>query len=129
MYKRWLLLLTLAVLAISLVITGCSGSNEAKNRERAEKLAYTTVTNEPTFVFDGIKDSLKLLDASKLPSGDGWVFTYTYNSSHAGYGDRTGMVVAEVITPHTAVITVQNYRVVSAVMDGRWDMILQKIIE
>ncbi|MCR4393383.1 MAG: hypothetical protein NUV31_03315 [Dehalococcoidales bacterium] len=129
MYKRWLLLLTLAVLAISLVIAGCSGSNEAKNRERAEKLAYTTVTNEPTFVFDGIKDSLKLLDASKLPSGDGWVFTYTYNSSHAGYGDRTGMVVAEVITPHTAVITVQNYRVVSAVMDGRWDMILQKIIE
>jgi len=129
MYKRWLLPLTLAILAISLVIAGCSGSNETKNKERAEKLAYTTVTNEPTFVFDGIKDTLKLLDASKLPSGDGWVFTYTYNSAHAGYGDRTGMVVAEVITPHTAVITVQNYRVVSAVMDGRWDMILQKIIE
>jgi hypothetical protein len=129
MYKRKLLLLAviLGVIA-SLFSFSCSGNNDEKLKEESQALAYTTVTHEPTFEFDGTLATLKLVDTQKLASGDGWVFTYTYESSHAGYGDRTNMSKAQVVTQHTAIITIQKKKVVSAIMDGKWDMILQKTV-
>jgi hypothetical protein len=37
-------------------------------------------------------------------------------------------MVAQVITPHTATIVVQEGKVTSAVMDSKWDMMGQKFI-
>jgi len=38
---------------------------------------------------------------------------FEFDSAHAGYGGRTGQVVAEVITHHRASITVEQMKVVS----------------
>ena len=105
--------------------------------EAIQKLAEQYITNSPTFVFDGIPDSLKLTDVVALSNGvpgktvdelTGWEFYYEFNSRHAGYGDRTGEMLAQVITPHEVVITIEKGEVKSAFMNGEWDMIAQKLI-
>ncbi|MFW6056028.1 MAG: hypothetical protein ACOC9B_01780 [Chloroflexota bacterium] len=107
--------------------------------EEARQIAEEFVRNSPTFVFDGIENTLELVDTAGMATGtvspeidevspvEGWAFTFSFESRHAGYGDRTGQMLAQVITPHLAVITVQEGEVTSAVMDGRWDMIQQEM--
>ena len=57
-----------------------------------------------------------------------WEFVFEFDCRHAGYGDRTGQVLAQVITPHTARVVVDQGNVASAVLDGKWDMIDQELI-
>ena len=56
--------------------------------------------------------------------------TAEFTSRQAGYGDRTGMMMAEMLTTHQCVITIdESNKVLSgAVMDGQWNMINQKMI-
>lgn len=82
----------------------------------------------PTFVFDGIPETLEFAETLRPGAADAWVFVYRFDSRQAGYGDRTGQMLAQVITPHEAHITVQNNVVVSAVMDEKWDMLAQKML-
>ena len=114
---------------------------DSEGVEKARHIAEEFVRNSPTFVFDGIKDTLELENTAAFsrktispdtPSTDapsGWVFTFVFDSATAGYGDRTGQMVAEVITPHVAVVTVENNEVISAVMDEKWDMINQQMLD
>lgn len=88
-------------------------------------LAKQFVMDDPTFKFDGMADTLRVdLDESSDPV----VATVNFTSRQAGYGDRTGMMLAEVLTPHTCVLKISNNQVQSAVMDGTWDMLGQKEI-
>ncbi len=97
------------------------------SQEIAQQAALDFVKNEATFKFDGIADTLKLVDTTSLSRCIYcWAFTWAFDSAHGGYGDRTGEVVAQVITPHQAVIVVEQTTVTSAVMDGIWDMIKQE---
>lgn len=57
-----------------------------------------------------------------------WTFVFKFESRQAGYGDRTGQLLAEVITPHEAEVTVGCGDVKVAVMDGRWDMLSDKFL-
>jgi hypothetical protein len=57
-----------------------------------------------------------------------YVITLAFDARHAGYGDRTGQALAQVITPHTAVITVVTGNVVSAVLDHQWDEVHQQFL-
>jgi glutamate racemase len=70
-----------------------------------------------------------LVETVALETDAFWNFVYTFDSLHAGYGDRSGEIVAEVITPHEVVITVEGGEIVSAVMDEAWDMIDQAEID
>jgi hypothetical protein len=58
-----------------------------------------------------------------------WVFTFSFNSAHSGYGDRSGQILAQAITPHETVVMVEFGKVTSAIMDGVWDMINQRYLE
>jgi len=49
------------------------------------------------------------------------VLTYRFTSSHAGYGDRSRKLTAQVITEHSIKIVVVDGNVESAVIDGKWD--------
>ncbi len=133
---RYLVLLIIAALA--LVAASCgpkeTGENPALTEEQARQKAEEFVRKSPTFVFDGIEETLELASSDMCPVTVSfessvkpacWQFTYRFESAHAGYGDRTGMMVAEVITPHEAVITIEGEEVKSAVMDGKWDMLRQ----
>jgi len=57
-----------------------------------------------------------------------WQFVFKFESRQAGYGDRTGQALAEVITPHEAIITVAQDEVTSAMMDDKWDMLTQRML-
>lgn len=102
------------------------GSSE--NAEQiAENIAKDFIIQAPTFKFDGIMDTLQVQDTIILESLPvQYVITITFDSTHAGYGDRTDQFVATVITHHTAKVTVENYNIVSAILDDKWDEQNQK---
>ena len=97
-------------------------------QEESLQIAEQFVRNDPTFVFDGIGDSLRLIDTVTLCCPSCWQLVFEFESAHSGYGDRSGQVLLQVITPHKAVITVESGEVKSAIMDERWDMINQQLL-
>ena len=98
------------------------------SKEGSQKIAEEFLRNSPTFVFDGMEDTLRLTDTLTARCPYCWAFIFEFESRHAGYGDRTGQVLAQVITPHKALITVQEFEIISAVMDDKWDMINQEML-
>jgi len=94
--------------------------------EESQNVAEDFVKNSPTYAFDGMEDTLELTATTDLSTPYGWQFTYEFQSLQAGYGDRTDQMMAEVITPHEAVVTVIQGEVTEAVMDGTWDMLAQQ---
>jgi hypothetical protein len=121
------IMLGLVVVTAGMAITAppanqaASGGTPASN----ETLAKQFVMDDPTFEFDGMADTLT---AELDESGDPAIATVNFTSRQAGYGDRTGMMLAEVLTPHTCILKISNGQVQSAVMDGTWDMMSQKKI-
>jgi hypothetical protein len=100
--------------------------------EKAREIAAEFIKNSPTFQFDGIEGSIKFVKAEP-----GWtssfmstVFTFEFQTAHPGHGDRTGQILAQVITDHTAVVLVnmQTDAVPYAVCDGTWDMVNQEVL-
>jgi hypothetical protein len=85
------------------------------------------VNGEATYRFDGDAGTLKVA-MNKTIDASTYEIVAEFTSRAAGFGDRTGMMVAEVLTPHKAVITVNKGEVVSAIMDGQWDMLMQKLL-
>lgn len=129
---RYFAVITLSLAA--LLAGACAGESPApiptptpQISPESQKVAEEFVRNDPTFVFDGMPETLKLIGAQTRQSQTELVYIFEFQSRHAGYDDRTGQVLAQVITPHQAVITVQEGQVISAVMDGKWDMLTQKM--
>jgi len=128
--KKFVTLLLMGGVVGSLVLSGCAqqqGISEVSEEESRE-IAEEFVEDSPTLVFDGIEDSLVLTDTLTLQSPYCWQFVFEFDSSHAGYGDRTGLMLAQVITPHQAVVTVEQGEVTGAVLDGEWDMLSQETL-
>ncbi|HEX77373.1 MAG TPA: hypothetical protein G4O03_03050 [Dehalococcoidia bacterium] len=99
------------------------------SQEQSQQIAEDYVRNCPTFAFDGIEETLRLVETITLRCPYCWEFVFRFQSRHAGYGDRTGQVLAQVLTTHTARIIVQEGEVIQAVMDDEWDMMQQKPIK
>ena len=126
-----------ALLVISLLLGAgmlvTSASNTGFTKESAIKSASDFLNSEATYKFDGMSSTMTM-DAQKVvmetdPAKEVYVVTAEFTSRQAGYGDRTGMMMAEVLTTHKCVITIdQNNQIISAVMDGQWDMMKQKTI-
>ncbi|MFW6150969.1 MAG: plastocyanin/azurin family copper-binding protein [Chloroflexota bacterium] len=98
---------------------------EAESRQMAEDF----VRDSATFQFDGIEDSLELVETLYPDMEYAWQFVFQFDSRHAGYGDREGQMLAQVITPHEAVIAVERGEVINAVMDEKWHMMEQQMLE
>jgi len=99
------------------------------SEEESQKLAEKFLRNSPTFTYDGIEDTLTLVDTLRARCPYCWTFIFEFDSRHSGYGDRTGQARAEVITHHRAVIAVELLEITSAVMDDRWDMLRREMID
>jgi len=135
--RRYLLIFMGLMLAASVFAASGCGSGEAEQsngatgitQEESQEIARQYVINEPTFAFDGIEDTLKLVETINLKCPYCWEFVFEFDCAAAGYGNRTDLMVAQVITPHTARVAVQEGVVATAVMDGRWDMMEQKLIK
>jgi hypothetical protein len=128
----------IATLALVVVVFGMVGAitfgapvAPAEGQYTAENAIATTeqfVNADSTYLFDGMAETLSV-KMNKTISSSIYEVIAEFTSRHAGYGDRTDMMVAQVLTPHKAVITVENGAVASAVMDSQWDMIAQKTID
>ena len=98
----------------------------AGSQKGSQRVAEEFVRIESTFRFDGIPDTLEVTSTTSV--GNGWKYTIEFDSRHAGYGNRSGQVLAEVITHHIAEVTVQAGLVTMAIMDGEWDMKKQRML-
>lgn len=99
-----------------------AGSLEQESLE----LAKDFVVGSSTYKYDGsgiAHASTKSLDCASC-----WSFTFRFTSRLAGYGDRTGEFVAEIVTPHEAVVIVRDRRITGGIIDGKWDMIKDEMI-
>jgi len=125
------------IIMASLTFGACSGPEEpeptittpaAVTEEESQQKALDYLKNSPTYKFDGMSETVKLTETMVLKCPSCWTFIYTFDSRHGGYGDRTGQMVTQAITPHEAAITVIYGDVTSAVMDGKWDMMMQMMM-
>ncbi len=133
--------LVYAGLAFSLLATvGCASTpsqNQADqnqepkvvSKEESQEIAVDFLRNEATFRFDGIDNTLKLVSSEGDEETSRWEFYYGFQCRQAGYGDRTGRILAQVITDHETQIVVEQGEVVLAVLDDKWDMLRQRVIE
>ena len=126
--RKGLLIFMGAALVVALLFVGCKSPETLVTEEQSQEIARQFVLNEATFKYDGMEETLKLVATNTLSSPYTWEFVFEFQSRHSGYGDRTGMVLLQVITPHMARIAVKEGKVESAVMDDRWDMMKQKFI-
>lgn len=106
----------MAILTVVLSLIGLSCTQPpAGSQEGSQRVAEEFVKQEATYRFDGIPETFKV--TSTTSTGNGWKYTIGFDSIHAGYGNRTGQVLAEVITRHAAEVTVQAGKVTKAIMD------------
>jgi hypothetical protein len=92
-------------------------------------IASNFVKNEATYKFDGIPETFKLTGTTSIKCPLCREFQFEYQSRNSGYGDRTGAVVATVITDHKAKVVVEGETISSAILDDIWDMKAQRLIE
>ena len=85
-------------------------------------VAQRYIVTSPTFAFDGMSDTLDVEDISVIESDPvQYRIKIAFDSANAGFGDRTGQMLAQVITHHKMDILVSEGNVVSAVTDDSWD--------
>lgn len=84
------------------------------------------LNNSPTYLFDGA--NLELQETFELNCPNCYGFVFTFESSAAGYGDRTNQVLAQVITPHIIAVATKESAVIQAVTDDQYDEIRQEFL-
>lgn len=87
--------------------------------ERSKQIAQKAAENAPTYKFDGF--DLKFESSEPLRCPNCWEFTFSFSSRHPGYGDRSGQILAQVITPHQIRVNVEDEKVVAVVTDRTFD--------
>ena len=103
------------------------GDGIISDEEAAIQIAKHFILNAPTYAFDGIDGTLQLIQTTSLES---WpvqhVVMLSFESSNAGYGNRSGEVLAQVVTTHMAWVKVVEGKVIQAVLDEKWDELNQR---
>jgi hypothetical protein len=125
--SKLLLFCASALLIILVPAAGACSKSPGMSQEESRQAAEEFVKQEATFRYDGEPVILKVTGTTSI--AEGWNYTIEFDSSHAGYGNRTGQLLAEVVTHHAAEITVQNGAVKSAIMDAVWDMMKSRMID
>lgn len=70
------------------------GAFRQMSEEESRRIAEEYLRNSPTFVFDGMEETLILADTLTTQHPYSWIFVFEFDSRHAGYGDRTGQILA-----------------------------------
>lgn len=86
--------------------------------------AIDFLKNGPTFSFDGIPGSIEVIAAESYPVQ--YFITIAFECTQEGYGDREGMMLAQVISPHEIRIALSNGVINSAIIDDQWDELIQR---
>ena len=105
-----------------LALVACS-SDDGDEVDR--RLAESFLRNSPSFRFDGLPQSVELIDRTGGDCDTCVSYTFAFESSHPGYGDRTDLPLAVSVTPHEATISIEDGLVTAARIDSIWDVIAQ----
>ncbi len=127
----------LLVLVVCVLVTAAGGffllwggKSQEEQREAAVQAAESWIRNSsPTFAFDGTGLELQAVErnAREGEAPAAYMMVFEFESRHAGYGDRSGEMLAQVITPHELEVRVEKdpksgrWKVVRAVTDGVFD--------
>ena len=142
-------LIAIAVLLAALaaggvyVISRDEGPPEDSLRQPAAAAAGEWIRNHsPTFVYDGTDLELRGIEKRETGKGDTgkveparYDIVFEFESRHAGYGNRQGKMLAQVITPHTIEVRVERnpetggWDITRAVTDGVFDEKTGKFLE
>lgn len=111
----WIILLSIALIGFIFFL----GTN--KEPVDPQKIAENwIINNSSTYKFDGKDLTFLSVEGNKM--------YFAFQSNSAGYGDRTDQISATVITPHIIEIIIEDGEVVSAITDGRYDEMTNKMI-
>ena len=116
----------MALAIVSLLALAACSSDDGDEVDR--RLAESFLRNSPTFRFDGLPQSVELRDRTGGDCDTCAVYTFAFESSHPGYGDRTDLPIAAAVTPHEAAMTIENGLIAAAQIDSIWDVIAQRPI-
>ncbi|MBM3292059.1 hypothetical protein FJY84_05220 [Candidatus Bathyarchaeota archaeon] len=101
-------------------------NSQIVSSEKSSIIALNFLKNAPTFMFDGIEDSIKIIKVSELEKYPTlYIVQIGFSCRHSGYGDRTGQNLLQVISPHLLIVHIENNRVLKAEIDGKWNEISQ----
>ncbi len=124
--KRKKLILVIAIFLLFALTLAFFTLNYTK--EGNALIATNFIKNEATYKFDGIFETFRLNETNSSNKYS-WVFYFEYQSRNSGYGDRINAILNPVITNHTAVIFMEKGTIKSAILDNKWDMKAQQLIE
>ena len=119
--------LILSLIAISIFPILLLYSAMTYGEEAAVRDAVSFLKSSPTYRFDGIPDSIRVESVERLAPGR-WRIILKFECRHSGYGDRSGLILLQVITPHRMELIIERGRVVEAVIDNLWDELHQRPI-
>ncbi len=98
--------------------------------DEAEQLALDWLMAAPTFSFDGVENSMSIIDTAIAESYPVQYFvSISFTCAQPGYGDRTDVILAQVLTDHIARVVVSNGEVRSAVIDDEWNEVTQEMLD
>ncbi len=104
--------------------------NTQSPEQKAEGIALKFLKSSPTFQFDGVPDTVKIVDVQVLESYPiQYRVVIEFVSQYPGFGQRTGRLMLGHSQQHTIKITVVEGKVKSAVIDEVWDELNQKSIQ
>ena len=123
--------ITLIALLVVIGIIGIAAQNYAADgpsftEEQSLEIGRDAVLSSPTYAFDGYEIEHVSTIAARCPGC--WSFSFRFESSHAGYGDRKGQILAQVITSHSANVIVEKGEITAASIDGAWDVMKQEYL-
>ena len=103
-------------------------SSDGTDKTDSEKIidfARQFIVTGPTFSYDGIPDSLEIKIISHDESNSKSLLTGKFKTLHSGYGNRENAVLPEDVTLHTIMVYIVDEKIISAVIDNRWDELNQ----
>jgi hypothetical protein len=129
--KIIIIALILIVVFIALILIGRTEKpvieDEAFTIDQAREIAQDwIVNNASTYVFDGF--NLELKEQEQVIENETYLFTFSFQSRAAGYGDRTDQMLAQMITDHVIEIVVDQGEVILAQTDNVFDEINNQMI-
>ncbi|MFP4022825.1 MAG: GerMN domain-containing protein [Candidatus Paceibacterota bacterium] len=128
--RNLILILLIALIAVALG-TMLFGESDEEDTEytisEAREVAVNWMEeNSPTYTHDG--SDLEVVEEEEI-SDNVFEFIFEFESSSAGYGDRSDEMTAQVITSHTTKVVVEEDEVTSAITDESYSELDDEMIE
>jgi hypothetical protein len=104
---------------------------ETVSEEASRAIAREWVeTQSPTYLFDGMElEYVETLYPDIVGCDACYQFVFAFESRAVGYGDRTGQILAEAITPHEIIVTTENGEVTRVVTDSVYDEMAARTLD